>query len=331
MADTQHVEEIRKLMQQAAERRHDGASRESNEALLHALELCSQHHGAFHARTHTVQTILAFNYREQGKYHESESLDREVLDRRQELLGDNHPETAKSLNNLALDLKGLGRNSEALELEKKALDIMVGLEGEESQTTMTSMNNLANSYANDGRYQEAAELHEKVLEVRRRILDDDDPRVFASMDLLGFDYRALGQVSRAIQLQESAVEGAQENLGDDHETTIKCMINLAGSCQELNNDDGRNRAVSVLEGALRSLQTAEEEESPLTIGLKNNLAVAYTKVDRMQEARPLLVSCHEWNKKILGEEHPRTRASWDNLTWILEELGELVKAPAVSI
>ncbi|KAL4883558.1 hypothetical protein BJY04DRAFT_184888 [Aspergillus karnatakaensis] len=320
--DARNLEEIRALMDRAAERSKEGKGTESNEALLEALEVCNQRHGAFHSRTHTVQTVLAFNYRAQGRYKDSESLDKEVLDRRQELLGDDHPETAISMNNLALDLKGQGRIDEALDLEVTALDTMVRVVGEESQLTMTSMNNLANSYANHSRFREAAELHERILRLYRSKLRSDDSRIYAAMDLLGVDYRNLGQVSRAVELQEKAVQEANTHLGGSDQTTIKCMINLADSHQERNNAEGKARAVSLLEDAIHALPAEEEEDTPLTIGVKNNLAVAYTKVGRMQDARPLLVACHEWNKRVLGEDSPRTQASSRNLAWILEELGE---------
>ncbi|KAL5365237.1 hypothetical protein BJX96DRAFT_181489 [Aspergillus floccosus] len=325
MADTSPRHQIRALVEQASDLEDNSQLGKSIALLLQALQLCDRHLGPNHADTHLTQTILAYNYRAQGQYKDAERLDREVLSRRQRLLGDTHAETAKSLNNVALDLKGQGRECEALDLEKKAMDIMISVEGEEALTTLTSMNNLANSYVNLGRFQEAVDLHNRVLELRTRVLGQSDPLTIAAMDMLGGDYRGLGQIDRAIQLQQDAVRTATSSLGATHETTIKCMMNLAGTYKLQDTDEGTARQVALLEQAYKSLRRPEQEDSPLTIGLKNNLAVAYTRVDRLQDARALLVSCHEWNKRTYGPDHPRTQASSQNLAWILEQLGELAR------
>ncbi|KAL2826692.1 Tetratricopeptide repeat-domain-containing protein [Aspergillus cavernicola] len=316
-------ERIRPLIRQAIDLGDEGAWGKSNEVLLETLQICNQHLGADHARTHIAQLILAFNYRAQGRYRESEELDREVLAQRRRRLGEDHVETAKCLNNLALDLKGLGREEEALYLEKEALGIMIRVEGEEAQTTMTSMNNLANSYSHHGRYEEAAELHGRVLESRRRVFNRDDPLVIMSMDLLAVDYRSLGQVDRAIELQERAVEIAKTSLGEGHQTTVKCIINLTDTYAALGTEEALDRSVSLLEHALASFQMPDQEDNPLTIGLMNNLAAAYTRVDRLHDAKRLLEFCYHWNRKMLGPEHPRTRLSSDNLIWVLGELEEV--------
>lgn len=327
MAHTSPRHQIRALIEQASDL-EDNSQWDASIALLRqALQLCERYLGPNHADTHLTQTILAYNYRAQGQYGDAERLDREVLSRRQRLLGDTHAETAKSLNNVALDLKGQGREGEALDLEKKALDIMISVEGEDALPTLTSMNNLANSYVNLGRFQEAADLHARVLEVRTRVLGQDDPLTIAAMDMLGGDYRSLGQIDRAIQLQEDAVRTAKSSLGAAHETTVKCAMNLADTYKSQGTDEGTARQVALLQQAHESLDRPEQEDTPLTVGLKNNLAVAYARVGRLQDARPLLVSCHEWHKTTYGPNHPRTQASSQNLAWILEQLGELVRAP----
>jgi tetratricopeptide (TPR) repeat protein len=189
------------------------------------------------------------------------------------------------------------------------------------------MNNLANSYVNEERFQEAADLRSRVVEIRTRVLGRSDPLTIAAMDMLGGDYRGLGRLNRAIQLQEDAVSAASSSLGAAHETTVKCMMNLAGTYKSQGTDEGTARQVALLEEAYRSLRRTEEEDNPLTIALMNNLGLAYTRTDRPQDARALLVSCHEWNHRTYGPGHPRTQASRQNLEFVMRELGELTRAP----
>jgi hypothetical protein len=46
---------------------------------------------------------------------------------------------------------------------------------------------------------------------------------------------------------------ARSSLGQTHETTIRCMVNLAGTYKELGTDEGMARAVTLLEQALESV------------------------------------------------------------------------------
>ncbi|KAL2788038.1 hypothetical protein BJX66DRAFT_266990 [Aspergillus keveii] len=331
MADASPRQQIQSLLDESEQLEDTGQWNESVALLLEALRLCDEHYGPNRAETHSVQTALAFSYRAQGRYQDSERLDREVLAGRQRILGDDHVKTAKSLGNLALDLKGQGRYAEGLELERKGLEIMLEVEGEEAVPTLTNMSNLANSLSNHERYAEAAELHEKVLEIRTRLFGADDPLTIVSQDLLAIDLRSLGQIERAIELQGSAVEKARSTLGETHETTIRCVINLADTYGKEDTDEGTARSISLLERALQSLQGRSQEDTPLTVGLKNNLGVAYAFDGRFQEARSLLEFCYDWSKQRLGREHPRTQQTTESLAWVMEQMGYLVRLPIINV
>ncbi|KAL2867578.1 uncharacterized protein BJX67DRAFT_80071 [Aspergillus lucknowensis] len=106
------------------------------------------------------------------------------------------------------------------------------------------------------------------------------------------------------------------------------MTNLAGTYKARGGDAWR--AAAVLEQAYQASRRPELEDNPLTIALMHSLVVAYTRVDRLRDGKPLLVACHEWNQQRHGPNHPRTRASSDNLTWLLEKLGDIVKAPVLA-
>ncbi|KAJ0414826.1 hypothetical protein BJY00DRAFT_294501 [Aspergillus carlsbadensis] len=331
MTDGSPRQEIVLLLDRSTGLEDNGQWNESVALLLEALQLCDDHYGPDRAETHSVQTALAFSYRAQGRYQDSEKLDREVLSGRQRKLGDYHVKTAESMGNLALDLKGQGRYSEGLKLEKKGLEIMLEVEGEEAVPTMTSMSNLANSLSNQERYEEAAELHKKVFEIRARLFGSDDPLTIVSQDLLAIDFRSLGQTERAIELQESAVKKARSTLGEAHETTIRCVINLADTHGKLDTNEGTARSIFLLERAIQSLQGRSQEDTPLTIGLKNNLGVAYAIDGHFHEARPLLEFCYDWSKQRLGRDHPRTQQTSESLAWVMEQMGDLVRLPMISI
>ncbi len=58
----------------------------------------------------------------QGKHAEAERLNRDVLDVRRRVLGEEHASTLTSASNLACSLSGLGKYAEAERLNREVLD-----------------------------------------------------------------------------------------------------------------------------------------------------------------------------------------------------------------
>ena len=61
---------------------------------------------------------LALVLRDQGKFPEAEALQREALELRRKLYGNEHAEVAESMNNLALVLRSESRLAEAEKLHR---------------------------------------------------------------------------------------------------------------------------------------------------------------------------------------------------------------------
>ena len=65
------------------------------------------------------------------------------METRLKILGEEHPDTLKSISNLALIYRNQGRWKEAEELQVRVMEIRKRMLGEEHPGTLTSMNNLA--------------------------------------------------------------------------------------------------------------------------------------------------------------------------------------------
>jgi hypothetical protein len=63
--------------------------------------------------------------------------------RLREDLGDEHPDTLRSMNNLASTYRDLGRTKDAAALQEKVLEARGRILGDEHPDTLRSMNNLA--------------------------------------------------------------------------------------------------------------------------------------------------------------------------------------------
>ncbi|PVF92032.1 hypothetical protein CPB86DRAFT_718245, partial [Serendipita vermifera] len=82
-----------------------------------------------------------------GKLHEAEGLEIKVLEMRQEILGERHPDTIKASNNLALTYQKLGRLMEAKELSQKAYELAKAVLGENHPHSLQINETLANIQA----------------------------------------------------------------------------------------------------------------------------------------------------------------------------------------
>ena len=94
---------------------------------------------------------------------------------RLKVLGEDHPDTAKSYNNLAVNLNAQGKYGAAEPLYQKALAIWLKVLGEDHPYTAASYNNLAVNLNAQGKYGAAEPLYQKALAIRLKVLGEDHP------------------------------------------------------------------------------------------------------------------------------------------------------------
>jgi len=108
---------------------------------------------------------LAFLYNSKREYEKAEPLYIKTLKIREKVLGEKHPDTARSYNNLALLYNSKGEYEKAEPLYEKALKVREELLGEKHPDTANSYWNLGISYKNRKLCRKAKELLEKCIEV----------------------------------------------------------------------------------------------------------------------------------------------------------------------
>ncbi|KZL66399.1 hypothetical protein CI238_13201, partial [Colletotrichum incanum] len=111
-----------------------------------------------------------FIYR--GQWTQAEQGADQSLRLREEILGDEHPDTLSSMANLAATYWNQGRWNETEELGVRVIETSLSetslrVLGDEHPSTLSSMANLASTYWNQGRWKEAEELEVRVMETRK--------------------------------------------------------------------------------------------------------------------------------------------------------------------
>ena len=79
-------------------------------------------------------------------------------------LGQQHPDTLRSMDNLAISFGNLGQFKEAADLHAETLNLRKRVLGPEHPDTLWSMHSVADSYGSLGQFKEAAKLHAETFE-----------------------------------------------------------------------------------------------------------------------------------------------------------------------
>ncbi len=246
-----------------------------------------------------------------------------ILDLCREVLGEEHPDTAKSYNNLAFNLNSQGKAAEATPLYQKALEIRRKVLGEEHPATADSYNNLGVNLLDQGKAAEATPLFQKDLDIRRKVLGEEHPATATSYNNLAANLDAQGKAAEAAPLYQRALDILRKVLGEEHPTTAKSYNNLAANLL----DQGKAaEAAPLFQKALDIQRKVFGEEHPDTATSYNNLAMILNSQGKAAEATPLYQTALAVYRKAFGEDHPATATSYHNLAANLDAQGKSAEA-----
>ncbi|EXA48836.1 hypothetical protein FOVG_05494 [Fusarium oxysporum f. sp. pisi HDV247] len=257
-----------------------------------------------------LETIERFGifFSEIGRWNDAAVSQREVFEKRQRILGDEHLSTISAMNNLGSTLSNQGKLDEAASMRTDVLEIRRRILGDKHPSTITAMNNLAATLSDQGKLDEAASMRTDVLEMRRRILGDEHPSTITAMNNLGSTLRDQGKL---------------EILGDEHPSTITAMNNLGSTLR----DQGKlDEAASMQKEVLEKMHRILGDEHLSTITAMNNLAATLSDQGKLDEAASMRTDVLDIRRRILGNKHPDTIAAISNLAITLRDQGKLGEA-----
>ncbi|KAJ7787058.1 hypothetical protein B0H14DRAFT_290030 [Mycena olivaceomarginata] len=260
---------------------------------------------------------------EAGNYKRSVKLLEEVLAEQIQVLGDNHPDTLRTMGSLASTYSYMGEYQKAKELKGIVLEKQKQLLGDNHPDTLCTMNNLASTYSDLGEYQKAKELKGIVLEKRKQVLGDNHPDTLHSMHALAITYSDLGEHQKAKELEHIVLEKRKQVLDDNHPDTLHSMHVLAITYSAL----GAHQKAKELEHiVLEKRNQVLGDNHPDTLHSMHVLAITYSALGEHQKAKELEDIVLEKRKQLLGDNHPDTLHTMGNLAIRYSDLGEHQKA-----
>jgi len=137
------------------------------------LEVQQQRMGPLHPDVLRTMALQASVLTTLLRYDAALEIRREIVTRREQIHGRDHPQTALALYDLVISLDRLGREAETLALLQRAHDIYARALGPEHASTVTTLRAIGvmHGRARDG-FAAAEPIYRQVLDIRQRTLGD---------------------------------------------------------------------------------------------------------------------------------------------------------------
>ena len=233
-------------------------------------------------------------------------------------LGEEHPDTLKTMGNLATTYKDAGDIRASREIEERVLAGIVNTLGEAHPDAIISRTNLAITVRRVGDYEGALSHLEESLAICKRTHGEDHPDTLWVLSIQAQTLRELGDYGSARKLLEQVLIGRCRVFGELHRDTLHGMHDLAMVLEAQGQfDDACNLHGRVLECRRKLLGDDHLE----TISSKEALGLTLWRKGDLRGARSLFE--HVWNirQDKLGEDHPETLTGKSNMALVLTGLG----------
>jgi eukaryotic-like serine/threonine-protein kinase len=267
-----------------------------------------------------LRQALADLYEDLGLYAAAMPLQLSALAIRRRTLGEEHPETIRSVANMGVLLHGVGRWAEAEPYYREALERYRRVAGEEHPSTLTALGNMGYVLYAQSKWTEAEKHFSEAMEVSRRVLGDDHPDTLRSINNMAGLLLAQAKLVDAERCFREVMEKSRRVLGEDHTHTIKSINNVGVVLQR----QGRLAlAEPYLLEALGKARRVWGEDHPDTLRFISNVGDLLRGQSKPAEAEQHFREALEKRRRVLGGEHPDTLRSMNTLGGLLWEQGKL--------
>ncbi|PWW75743.1 TPR-like protein [Tuber magnatum] len=270
---------------------------------------------------------LALVLQGQGKYDESEAMIRRALERKEKILGPDHPDTLTSVDNLAQVLQYQGKYDELVATNRRAMEGCEKILGPDHPDTLTSVNNLALVLRLQGKYDESEAMNRRALERSHKTFGPDHPVTLANVGNLALVLQGQGKYDESEAVNRCALERQEKILGPDHPRTLTNVHNLALVLQ----DQGKyDESEAMIRRALERKEKILGPDHPDTLTSVDNLAQVLQYQGKYDELVATNRRAMEGCEKILGPDHPDTLTSVNNLALVLRLQGKYDESEAMN-
>lgn len=217
---------------------------------------------------------------------------------RQQILGENHPDTAASFDKIGDYYETIGDWRRGIEFLEKALEIRIRTLGEYHPDTAASYDLLGRWCERIGDPEKEPAYLEKALEIRRRILGEEHADTAASYNKIGDFFENIGNPAKGLEYMEKALKIRQQVLGENHPDTAASYNNLGYSYEKLGNYE---KGLEYMTKALKIRQQVLGEEHLDTVVSYFNVGSCYERINEHEKAKSYLEKAREILGRIIDD------------------------------
>jgi len=270
-----------------------------------------------------LRQALADLYKSIGLYDSAYPLQKQAMDTRRRVLGEEHPDTLISVGNMSGLLKAQGKHAEAEPYFREVLEKSRRVLGEEHLDTLTSIGNLGSLLEAQGKLAEAEPYYREALEKQRRVRGEEHPDTLTTLNNMAGLLWAQGKQAEAESYLREAVEKFRRVRGEEHPDTLTSINNLG----VLLRAQGKLEAAEpYYREALEKKRRVLGEEHPETLTSIANLGLLLQAQGKLTEAEPYHREDLEKCRRVLGADHPDTLTSINSIGFLLQAQGRLAEA-----
>jgi non-specific serine/threonine protein kinase/serine/threonine-protein kinase len=175
---------------------------------------------------HTIGEV----YRTLGHHAQAVEEFEKALELRRKSLGEDHPDTLRSMLKLALVYSAVGRSDDHLRLVSDVAERGRRVLGDEHELTLDALGEVADAYMygdDAAKVKEGEDQHFALLEVERRALGEDHRQTLYRMDKVAQILQRRGNLDGAASMFHEALENKRRALGDEDPSTLGTLFNIA--------------------------------------------------------------------------------------------------------
>ncbi|MGW0118378.1 FxSxx-COOH system tetratricopeptide repeat protein [Streptomyces sp. NPDC003327] len=245
---------------------------------------------------------IARDLRFLGQYRESEELQRDVLAKARNLLGEAQSLTLGARHNLGVVLRMLGRYQEAYEQDVDTLSRCEAALPPRHGSTLNSNNAVAQDLRLLGRYREALGRQEANVKLHVSVLGPQHLHTLYARSQLALCRRREGGGQQDIgAMMAGVLEHLEQAYGRDHYVTLSAVTNYANFLREHGDLDLARTLITEAEAGYRALLGPAH---PVSTGVLANSALVMQASGERTAAMTMLESALAGLTATLGPDHP---------------------------
>ncbi len=267
----------------------------------------------------TLEGTIGRIFQRLGLQQEARPWLESSLETRRQLLGEQHPQVARSSYELAVLNMNDGRYEDAGTMLEKAREIQASELGSSHPELADTLSVLGAVRMAEGNYEKAESILIDALRIRRELYGDDHSDVAKSVNDLGLLRLQTGRFQEAQGLFREALEIRQRILEPSHPALAESFNNLA---TVLRNQGQYRQAEPLYRKSLEGYRRSLGDRHPYVAIVMTNLATVLFHSGHLEEAEWRYREAIELHRDLVGDRHPRVATTLYRLAELLVLKGD---------